>query len=180
MSVRFARPDVSNLVFCLYERSIHPELFHTFASSSIQRPDFSAEVCVCEAGHVVTVRYAGTTVTEVMTTSEQALPRRKRMLHKRLRGSRNEFFSFDCGLRYHVSYHLEQLDPEVFLNIHEELLVDCGRVAVAHRFPAGNRLSPDALSLIRTGISAKTLSIHTYHTFPESYSVIKTQSLFEF
>ena len=180
MNVRIARPDVSNLVFRLYGRSLHPELFQTVASSRSQRPNFSLEVRLCDAGHVVSVRYAGTTVTEVTTTSDHALPRYKRMLNKRLRGSRDEFLSFSCGLRYHASYQLEQLDPEVYLNVHEELLQDCGRVAVAHCFPAGNRLAPDALSLIRTGIAARTLSIHTYHTFPESYSVVKTQSLFEF
>ena len=179
MAVSFARPDVSDLVFHLYGRSLHPELFEVFAESQIDQDDYSAVIQICKAGHVVSFRTHGQTISEVTTTRVQPLPQRKRFLEKRLRGSRDEFVSFDFGVGYHVSYQLEQLDPEVFLNFHEELLIDCGRAPVAHRFPGGNRLAPSPLSFIQTDVWPHSLLIHAFHTFPENCAVVKTQSLFE-
>lgn len=179
MGVGFARTSVSNLVFHLYGRSVHPELFDNFAEKAIWRTDYNAVIRICDAGHTVGFRYDGRTVTEVAATRDQVLPQRKRLLEKRLRGHRDESFRFDNGLLYQASYQLEQLDPEVFLNFHEELLVDCERADVAHLFPAGNRLSPMPLSLIVADADAHSLLIHAYHTFPECYAVVKTQSLFE-
>jgi Protein of unknown function DUF2617 len=86
---------------------------------------------------------------------------------------------FDGGLRYCVSFQLERLEPGVFLNFHEELLSDCKRSTIAHRFPTENRLSPEPLSLLRTDVGADSLLVHAFHTFPDSCTVLKTQSLFE-
>lgn len=179
MSVGFARPDVSDLVFRLFGRSVHPELLATFAASEFQRTAFSGNIRICEAGHVIEFRSGGQTITEITSVRSQPLPKRKRFVEKRLRGNRDEAVEFDCGVHYQVSYQLEQLDPEVFLNFHEELLIDCNRADVAHRFPSGNRLSPEPLSLIRTDVGAKSLLVHAFHTFPENCAVVKTQSLFE-
>lgn len=180
MTVSFARPDISDLVFHLYGRSVHPELFQVYSETEVGQNDFQAVLRICDAGHTVGFRREETVITEVTATREQALPQKKRLFAKRLRGNRDESFRFENGLRYHVSYQLEQLDPEVFLNFHEELLVDCSRAEVAHQFPSTNRFAPGPLSLIRTDVCTRSLLIHAYHTFPESCAVVKTQSLFEF
>jgi hypothetical protein len=179
MTVSFARPDVSNLVFHLYERSVHPELFQVHAEEEVWQAAYGAVIRICDAGHIVTVRDKKNTITEVTTTSEQLLPQRNRLIDRRLRGSRDESHHFKSGIHYQVSYQLEQLEPDVYRNLHEEFLIDCDRVNLSHRFPAGNRFSPEPLSIIRTEIAPRSLLIHAYHTFPESCAVVKTQSLFE-
>lgn len=179
MTVSFARPNISDLVFHLYGRSVHPELLQIYEEMSFCRPKFQAVIRICEAGHTIGFRNGGNTITELTTTRQQLLPQKKRFLEHRLCGNRDESFHFDCGIRYQVSYQLERLDPEVFLNFHEELLIDCNRADIAHQFPAGNRLSPGPLSLIQTDLCAESLLIHAYHTFPESCAVVKSQSLFE-
>ncbi|MCH7687450.1 MAG: DUF2617 family protein, partial [Planctomycetes bacterium] len=170
---------ISNLVFHLYERSVHPELFRVYAEEEVWQAAYSAVISICDAGHIITVRDKKNTVTEVTTTSEQLLPQRKRLIDRRLRGSRDESYHFKSGIHYQVSYQLEQLEPDVYRNLHEEFLIDCNRVNLSHRFPAGNRFSPEPLSIIRTEIAPRSLLIHAYHTFPESCAVVKTQSLFE-
>ncbi len=179
MNVDFARPNVSDLVFHLYGRSVHPELFEIYTESAIRRKAFEARVRICNAGHVIEFRRGGNTITEVTTTRKQPLPKKKRFLENRLRGNRDDAFHFECGIRYQVSYQLERLDREVFLNFHEELLMDCSRAETAHCFPAGTRLAPGPISLVQTDVCADSLLIHAFHTFPESYAVVKTQSLFE-
>ncbi len=180
MSVTFVRPKISDLVFHLYGRSVHPELFEVYDQFEISLREYTATVRICAAGHVVGVRSHGRVLTEVATTCTHPLPKNKRLIEKPLRGIRDESYRFPGGGRYQVSFQLERLDPEVYLNFHEELLMDCHRAELSHRFPAGNRLSPEPLSLIRTETTVNSLLIHAYHSFPDDCAVIKTQSLFEF
>lgn len=179
MPVSYARPNVAHLMFQLYSRSVHPELFSIYAGTELRQEQFSATLRICEAGHVVSFAWQGRCVTEVVTTREQPLPQRKRLIATQLRGSRDDSAVVDENLNYHVSYQLEQLDPEVYLSFHEELLIDARRVAVAHQFPAANRMAPGPLSLIRADATSDGLLVHAFHTFPENCAVVKTQSLFE-
>jgi hypothetical protein len=179
MTVRFARPNSSRLMLHVYGRSVHPELFHTFAETEVWQDAYLAGIRICDAGHAISFRYGGRTVTELTASRDQLLPQKMRLLEKSLRGCRDESVRFDGGLQYAVSYQLERLEPVVFGNLHEELLADCKRAAVAYRFPAENRLTPEPLSLLRTEAGAHSLLVHAFHTFPESCTILKTQSLFE-
>jgi hypothetical protein len=179
MSVGFARPNSSRLMLHVYGRSVHPELFRVFAETELSQDLYAACIRICDAGHIIEFRYEGHTVTEVTASRDQLLPQKKRCLEKSLRGCRDESMRFDSGMRYCVSYQLERMEAGVFLNFHEELLSDCKRSTVAHRFPAESRLAPEPLSLLRTDVGARSLLVHAFHTFPESCTVLKTQSLFE-
>ncbi|MCH8828685.1 MAG: DUF2617 family protein [Planctomycetes bacterium] len=179
MQVRFARPDVSELTFHVFERSVHPELFRVYAQQQVRQGAYSAEICICEAGHTVAVQYAEQTVTEVAASSRQLLPQKKHTLNHKLHGQREKSICFRNGIKYQVGFHLEQLDFEVFLNLHQELQTDCSRVELSHQFPAGGRLALEPLSVVRVFASPSSLLIHAYHTFPEDNAVVKSQSLFE-
>lgn len=179
MGVDFARPDVANLVFHLFGRSVHPELFTVFARADVRHQGYSAVIRICDAGHAVTFHHAGHVLSEVTTARESPLPQRKRMLAHRLRGHRSETVHYDGGIQYHVSFQLEQLEPEVFLHFHEELLSDSSRSRLSHQFATKNRLSPAPMSFIQTEDSSSSLLIHSFHTFPDNYAVVKIQSLFE-
>ena len=179
MSVKFARPSVTDLMFQVFGRSVHPELFRVYAVREFWNETYSAEIRICEAGHVVAFRVGESTVTEIVATHDQPLPRRCRSFCQRIGNGRNQSARFG-ELKYEASFHVERLDAEVFANLHQELLVDAERVEVAHRFPAGNRFSPEPLSLVRADAQPDSLLVHSYHTFPEHCAVVKSQSLFEF
>jgi len=179
MTVGFARPKVADLVFHLYDRSVHPELLHVFAETEVKRPLFHARIHICEAGHLISFRYLEKTITEVTTSKDQPLPRRKRYMERRLVGNRDEVIQFPNGLCYQMSFNLELVSPEIFLNLHQELLLDSRQADVFFQFPATNRFAPDALSLIRTEIGSRSLLLHTFHTFPENCAILRTQTLFE-
>ncbi len=179
MHVHAARPKVSNLMFHVFERSVHPELFHVYKEQDIWCDNFWAQVQICEAGHTVSFRTANQTVTEVITSLDHALPRQNQRMSKRLRGSRDESLRFGRRLKYHIGFHIESLEPEVFENLHQEMLLDCDRVELSHRFSSGNRLARESLSIIRTDAERNGLLIHAVHTFPECSAVVRSQSLFE-
>lgn len=179
MHVDFARPDVDSLVFRLFGRSVHPELFEVFAHSEIRQEAYSAAIQICDAGHVLCFRYKGQVLCEVATSAEHPLPQRKQVIARRLRGYRNESVEHDAGILYHVSFQVERLEPEVFLHFHEELLMDSTRCRVSHQFAPSSRLCPAPLSFIQIEENPHSLLIHAFHTFPENCAVVKTQSLFE-
>ena len=179
MRVQATRPDVGRLVFRLFGRALHPELINVAASAEMRQEAYTAVIQICDAGHVVSFRHKGQTLCEVTTSAEHPLPQRKQVIARRLRGHRNESVEHDAGILYHVSFQLEQLEPEVFMHFHEELLLDSARCRLAFQFPSTSRLSPAPLSIIQTEERADSLLIHAFHTFPDNCAVVKTQSLFE-
>lgn len=179
MRVGFARPDVSSLVFRLFCRPVHPELLDVFARARIEQPSYTAEIQVCDAGHVVTFHHERQVLCEVTTAADNPLPTQRQMIARRLRGHRTESVSHEGGIQYHVSYQMEKLNSDVFLHFHEELLLDSTKARVAHRFAPMSRLAPAPLSFIQTEERPRSLLIHAFHTFPENFAVVKTQSLFE-
>lgn len=179
MTVQFARPDVAELTFQVFERSVHPELTAAFARRRFEQEDYTAEICIGEAGHVIAFCRPSVTLTEVAASRQQPLPTQRRSFRHALRGSRHRALHLPAGIHYEVSFHVEDLVPEVFLNFHQELLIDSSRVELSHRFPSPTRFSPEPLSLIRADAQPASLLIHTYHTFPDNCAVVKSQSLFE-
>lgn len=179
MRVDAARPNVTSLVFRLFSRSVHPELLNVCTQASIRQEAYAASLQICDAGHVISFHHNGQTLCELTTSADRPLPQNKQILSRRLRGQRNESVEHDAGILYHVSFQVEKLDPEVFLNLHEELLVDSGRSRVSHQFGASSRLAPAPLSVIQTEERINSLLVHTFHTFPDNCAVVKTQSLFE-
>lgn len=179
MTVGFVRPSVAELSLHVFERSLHPELFDVRAQTVIRQPNYVACSQICESGHVVTFRCGQTTLTEVVAPGIQPLPERKRVLCRRLKGCRDESLNVPSGVNIHMSYQVERLPPEVFLNMHEELLLDCQRAPLSHCFSSQNRLSPAALSFIQADVWPNSLLIHAFHTFPDDCAIVKTQSLYE-
>ncbi|HEX6984814.1 MAG TPA: DUF2617 family protein [Planctomycetaceae bacterium] len=179
MAVSVVRPDVSDLVFRLFGRSVHPELFDVRAKATITLEGYQATISLCDAGHLVSFRCGGRTITEVLAASGHDLPEQKRLYGRKVRGSRSESRVFEGGLRYQTCYQLEELDAEVFGRTHEELTTDCLKADVAYRFPPGNRLAPAPLSLVRADARNDGLLLHAFHTFPDCRAVVRTQSLFE-
>ena len=74
------RPKVAELVFQLYGRPLHPELFQTYQSRYVKRGSYEAKVDITGAGHVVTWRYGGLTLTEVAASAHHPLPKRRRLM----------------------------------------------------------------------------------------------------
>lgn len=180
MNVRLARPKVNDLIFRLIGRSIHPELYTTCASVTVQQKKYSAVLKICETGHVACIQHKGKAVCEILTSFQNPLPSQKRLLEKPVRGCRSESAELESGLYYQVSYQLEELDYVIYNNLHEEYLLDSQRADLAYHFVSESRLTPGALSIVDFEANQSSLLIHAFHTFPEELAVVKTQSLFEF
>lgn len=179
MPVQFARPSLENLVLCAYERRLHPELFECRASAEIQRAKMTLSMKLCSAGHWLEFNSARVCLTEAMSERQIPLPNIKRICEQRIKGGRTQTFELTTGGSYTSSFQVEYLEPALFKQAHEELLADCRRAELSMIFPGGTRWSPGPVSLIRADVEKDSVLVHAFHTFPESCSVIRTQSLLE-
>jgi hypothetical protein len=124
MGVDFLRPAVGDLVFQLYGRPLHPELFDILAVRKIRREGYELTVRITRTGHVISWDSADVHLTEVTAAAEQELPERRRLLHYKLRSEHNGRLLCAHGVHYEMSFQVEVLAPEIFLHVHEEIAAD--------------------------------------------------------
>jgi len=167
------------MVFQLYGRSLHPELFETRCSRTVERGEYAATIDITNAGHVITWRYHGLTMTEVATAAHHPLPQKRRLLSYRLKGQRNDRMECRGGAVYQVNFSLESVDPEVFWTYQQELAHGGERQGMLQLFNTSGRMALGALSYINVETRSRTMLVQAFHTFPEDYAIVKSQSLFE-
>lgn len=180
MSETFVRPRVADLIFRLYDRSIHPELFDTLACRRVRRDGWVLTARVTPMGHVL--EWVGTSgrLTEVTTAAGLDLPERGCRLRLRFDGERRGRYDVAADVRYQVEVQAEVLPPEVFVQVHEELAADGARRGLLFHFRPQHRLGLTPLGLVSVEAVPSGLAIAAFHTFPEEFTVVKTQSLIEF
>lgn len=174
-----ARPKVAELAFQVYGRSLHPELFEVYTSRLVERGGYTAKIDITSAGHVVTWRYKGLTLTEVAASAQHPLPKKRRLISYRLRGERNDRVECRGGITYQVSFQLEPVAPETFWMFQQELALDGNRQGMLHTFDSSGRMALGALSYINVESRNRSLLVQAFHTFPDDYAIVKSQSLFE-
>ena len=179
MKVQFARADASQLAFHLFDRTIHPELFDSYAETHIAAAGFEAVLRICDAGHAIEFRHGPQRLTEIIGAADQQLPQRGKCAAHRLRTGRDLDVQVS-GIEYCCSAHVELLDQEVFERVHGELLSDTAQALLSYEFPGRHRLETGAVSLLRADATARSLIVHAFHTFPESRAVLRTQSMFNY
>jgi hypothetical protein len=170
---------VTELTFQLYGRSLHPELFQIHKSQTVERSGYWAKIDVTSAGHVVTWRFGGLTLTEVAASVQHPLPERRRLLAYKLRGERTDRVECCGGVVYQTGFQLEAVAPEVFWTFQQELAIDSLRRGLLHRFDASGRMALGALSYINVETRNRSMLVQAFHTFPDDYAIVKSQSLFE-
>ncbi len=179
MNVPILRPRVSELVFQVYGRPLHPELFEILAQRKIRREDYELTVRITRTGHVVSWENADVYLTEVAAAAEQPLPQKRRLLQYRLRNEHQGRLTCAHGIHYETTFQVEVLPPEIFYHVHDEILADGEKRGLLHNFHAHHRLALAPLGYVTAEARAGCLVLCTFHTFPDEYTIVKTQSLIE-
>ena len=74
------RPKVAELAFQLFGRALHPELFEVYKTRTIKRGDYEAKLDITSAGHIVTWKHRGLTLTEVACSATHPLPEKRKII----------------------------------------------------------------------------------------------------
>jgi hypothetical protein len=173
------RPKVAELVFRLYDRPLHPELFEVLSCRMIARDGYTLFIRLTRTGHVLAWNDGRVHLEEIIATGEMELPESGRRLGYDFDAGRNARCMLPGGVRYHVSSQLEQLPFEQFQHVHEELVADGEKKGLVFHCKTGNRLGPSPLGVVIVQTVSDGLSATAFHTFPDELAIIKTQSLIE-
>ncbi len=171
------RPKVAELSFQLFQRSLHPELFEVYSTRTVQRADYQAQISITSAGHVITWRREGITLTEVCCSAQHPLPERRRLLSYRLKGERSDKVECRGGVSYDMQYSLEPVSHDLFLAFQHHLRQDAPDSAIVHVFDTSGRLCSGAISLINIEARNHSLVLQAVHTFPDDCAIVKTRSV---
>jgi hypothetical protein len=172
------RPKIAELVFYLYGRSLHPELFEIQRTRRIERGGYIATVQITNAGHVITWQYGGITLTEVAAAAHHPLPQRRRLMTHKLKGISTDKLECHGGVTYHMQFCLEPVDKETFWTYQKELAQVGDGQGLMHCFESNGRFGLGAMSYINLESRDRSLKVRTIHTFPDDYAIVKSQSVF--
>ena len=172
------RPKIAELVFQLYGRSLHPELFIIHRTRRIERGDYKATVQITSTGHVVCWQFAGLTLTEVSAGAHQPLPKMRRLMSYTMHGEQSDRVECRGGATYETTFSLDRVAPEMFKIVQQELQLGGAKQGLFHIFDASRRYSLGAMSYINIQSRDRSLFVQAIHTFPDDFAIVKSQSLF--
>lgn len=172
------RPRVAELVFQLYGRSLHPELFEIHQTRTVKRAGYEATVRITSTGHIVTWQYQGIILTEVATAAHHPMPSRRRLMSYKLKGDRSDHLECHGGVNYEVAFSLEPAQPDKFLAYQKELTLQATRRGMLQQFDASGRLETGAMSYINVESRDRLFRVQAFHTFPDDCAVLKIQSAY--
>jgi hypothetical protein len=167
------------LAFQLFGRALHPELFDIYQTREVERNGYTAKIQITSAGHLITWRHQGITLTEVAASAQHPLPQKRRLLSYKIKGQRSDHVDCRGGISYRCSFQLEPVTPQEFWTLQSELATDCERQGLLHRFDASGRMALGALSYIHVETRNRSMLVQAFHTFPDDYAIVKSQSTFE-
>lgn len=173
------RPDVEDLAFSLFDVPLHPELAVAVKTREFLRDGGRLRLGLAVGGHFLSWRRGRAAVTEVLAPQDWALPSTRQIFSHRIGGERVERSDPAPGLRYECCFQAEKLPPEIYCRLHDELRRDGERDGLLHVFAATDRLDLPPLSFADLHARAGSIVVHCFHTFPDSFSVVKTQTLIE-
>lgn len=179
MGIALTRPPVRDLVFQVYGRPLHPELFEILAARKVRREDYEVTVRLTRSGHVITWENANVCLTEVAAAGGEPLPEGRRLRQWRLRGEHCDELACLPRISYQTSFQVETLPWEIFLHVNDEILRDGSKRGLLHLFQPHHRLSLSPVGLVTVEARPGCLFLGTFHTFPDECTVVKTQSLIE-
>jgi hypothetical protein len=171
------RPKIADLTFRLYDRPLHPELFDAAVERTFVFDGAAIAVRLTPTGHVLAWSRGSSHLIELTAARTQDLPEGQRLDHPFLGERRGRWEH--AGIRYQVCLQAERLAPELFVQVHDELVADGSRRGMLGRFAPHHRLALAPLGLAIVEPVRRGICTATFHTFPAECAVVKTQSLIE-
>ena len=170
---------VDELQFCLYQRALHPELFHIDRVKRVSQARYQAEVWVTGLAHVVTIQCGDQILTEVITEDNELLPKVGLATSFRFRGERDHSQSFNDGLKYLLSTQVERLTPQLFPATHRDYVHYAKDRGMYVPFEEWSHDGIEPFTFVDFDARDHEFHVHAYHAFPEDLTLLKTQSIFE-
>lgn len=173
------RPKITDLNFHLFARPLHPELFQVCASRTFERERYSLSINISTDGHVITFRHKDFTLTEVSASLHHPLPSSRIVVSHAVEAPHTESITHRDAIEYQSEVEMEGVAPQTFVTIAQQLdkRVECE--GLVHRFGSNGRLAFGAISYINVQSFREHVKIRSFHTFPDTCAVMKSESQFK-
>ncbi|MDD4891311.1 MAG: DUF2617 family protein [Phycisphaerae bacterium] len=170
---------LTDLHFCLYSRPVHPELFQIYAAEAYRGPAYEMDAWIIGTAHVISFRSRGSVLTELTTSDEHLLGRRRLLQRWRVRGERTCQQRVDGRIAYLASFQLEVLSDNLYRHVYRDLLAEGRRRGVLRQFEQWKTRGLTPFAYVNCEMCARELRVLAFHGFPEDHALVKTQSIFE-
>jgi hypothetical protein len=77
-----------------------------------------------------------------------------------------------------VEFSLEPVERETFWTYQKELTQSGAQEGLMHCFEPSGRFGLGAISYINVESRDRSLKVQAFHTFPDDYAIVKSQSVF--
>jgi hypothetical protein len=173
-----ARPKITELNFHLFGRNVHPELFDVCASRTLERENYWLQMNITTDGHCISFLHDGIVLTEVSASAHHPLPKQRVLLSQAIDGASEVETCFLNKVSYRSSVQLECVPPTTFATIKQQLNEKVECEGLIHRFESNGRLAFGAISYVNVQAFRNHIKVRSFHTFPETCAVVKSDSLF--
>jgi hypothetical protein len=163
----------------IYQRALHPELFHLQGRRTESHEKFEAECWVIPAGHVVRFQANGTTLTETVIEKGDHLPEMGLVNAIPCLGEKDyEMEGDDLRVGYVTTIQTETLTDNLYMATYREMRDFITETqALACQWSDADGVP--CLSLLDTQKYRKEYHFQAYHLLGVSGTVLRTQSIFE-
>ncbi|MCK4887971.1 MAG: DUF2617 family protein [Planctomycetes bacterium] len=173
---------VGELMFSLFQRPLHPELFQIYTKRQIKTEKYEALIWITGCTHVVSVFGKDDVfLTEVVSAPGQMLPARGLIERFQFNGPRSHKCTLNRGLSYMTNFQVEKMSPNLYRRSHMDLERFAQNRGMFRKFPSletNDGLQP--FCYVDFEARKNELHVHTFEAYPEQVTMIKTQSLFDF
>ena len=170
------RPRITDLNFHLFGQAVHPELFEVCASRTIERERYTLQVNITPDGHVIRFWHDELVLTEVSAAAHHPLPTLEQLLKHSIEGQTRNQLRYGDRVDYQATVDIEVVKPAMFVAVQQQLDKRVETQGLVHRFGSNGRLNYGAISYIHIQSFLEHVLIRAFHTFPESSSVVTTQT----
>ncbi|MEZ6096917.1 MAG: DUF2617 family protein [Pirellulaceae bacterium] len=179
ITVLFVRPKLAELGIRVFARSVHPELFDLCATREFGRTEYQVRIQITTAGHLISFRHGNVCMTEVCSGIQQALPKEGCLYSKPIESQHIATATLDQLIAWESRFQIEFVEPRVFMTIQQQLDKQKEYEGLLHRFASSGRIPLGGVSYINLQAFQRYALIKSFHTFPDSCSVVKCESRFE-
>ncbi len=171
------RPKITELNFNLFARSVHPELFEICATRIFDREQYQLRLDITRDGHLIRFQHGGVLLTEVSASAFHTLPAQANLISHPIQRS-NTNLSRLGDVSYQSTVELEAVNPQIFVTIQQQLDSRMECEGLVHRFDSNGRTAFGAVSYMHVQSFQHHVLVRSFHTFPDTCAVMKSESRF--
>ena len=171
------RPKIAELKFNVFGRMIHPELFSAFASREFERTNYTLKIHITSDGHLLRFDTKHLTLTEICAGVHHPLPSGQLLISEPIDKSSTKRNLLHGQIEYESEFEFEGVSPKTFITIQKQLDEQKPCEGLVQKFDASGRIPFGAVSYINVQSFASHALIRSFHTFPDTCAVMKSNTL---